>query len=110
MCRMDFYACAELHNWITSCPLVSMMSTDHAQCRNAMYARPNDARRLANDMSSTILRIKGEYDEMPGLVLTEAQARRLWGLDLWTCRLVLTALLEERFLKRTPTGMYVRAS
>jgi hypothetical protein len=47
---------------------------------------------------------------MPGLKLTEAQARRLWALDGATCRLVLATLLERRFLKRTATGMYVRAS
>ena len=47
---------------------------------------------------------------MPGLKLTEAQARRLWALDGDTCRRVLATLLERRFLKRTATGMYVRAS
>jgi hypothetical protein len=59
---------------------------------------------------STIRRIQCEYEEMPGLKLTEAQARRLWALDDDTCRLVLATLLERRFLKRTATGMYVRAS
>jgi hypothetical protein len=57
-----------------------------------------------------IRRIEGEYDEMPGLTLTEAQARRLWGLDGRSCSLALAALLERRFLRRTATGMYVRAS
>jgi hypothetical protein len=61
-------------------------------------------------MSPTIRRIQGEYEEMPGLILTEAQARRLWALDIDTCRLVLATLLERRFLKRTATGMYVRAA
>jgi hypothetical protein len=61
-------------------------------------------------MSPTIRRIQREYEEMPGLMLTEAQARRLWALDRDTCRLVLAALLERRFLKRTATGMYVRAA
>ena len=28
-----------------------------------------------------VQRIDGEYHEMPGLKLTEAQAQRLWGLD-----------------------------
>ena len=46
---------------------------------------------------------------MPGLKLTEAQARRLWDLDVGTCSVVLTALLERRFLKRTASGTYVRA-
>jgi hypothetical protein len=47
---------------------------------------------------------------MPGLKLTEAQARRLWDLDGDTCRLVLAMLLEQRFLKYTPNGTYVRAT
>jgi hypothetical protein len=46
---------------------------------------------------------------MPGLKLTEAQARRLWDLDGDTCGVVLTTLLERRFLKRTANGTYVRA-
>ena len=46
---------------------------------------------------------------MPGLKLTEAQARRLWDLDGSTCSFVLTTLLERRFLKRTASGTYVRA-
>lgn len=47
---------------------------------------------------------------MPGLKLTEAQARRLWDLDGDTCSLVLTTLLEQRFLKRTARGTYMRAT
>jgi hypothetical protein len=45
---------------------------------------------------------------VPGLKLTEAQARRLWDIDGRTCRFVLTTLLEQRFLKRTPGGTSVR--
>ena len=47
---------------------------------------------------------------MPGLKLTEAQARRLWDLDGDTCSLVLTRLLEQRFLKFTSNGTYVLAT
>jgi hypothetical protein len=47
---------------------------------------------------------------MPGLKLTEVQAQRLWGLDDRTCALVLTALVERRFLRRTPAGTYLRMS
>jgi hypothetical protein len=47
---------------------------------------------------------------MPGLMLTEAQAKRLWGIDGKTCRAALAALLERRFLRRTAAGTYVRAS
>lgn len=47
---------------------------------------------------------------MPGLILTEAQARRLWAIDASTCRAILGVLLQRRFLKRTATGAYVRAA
>ena len=60
---------------------------------------------------STLLRqIQSEYREMPGLKLTEPQARRLWDLDADTCNLVLTTLLEQQFLKCTANGTYVRAA
>jgi hypothetical protein len=58
--------------------------------------------------AALLWRIQSEYREMPGLKLTEAQAQRLWGIDGRTCRLVLTTLLEQRFLKQTPGGTYVR--
>jgi hypothetical protein len=57
-----------------------------------------------------ITRIRGEYDEMPGLRLTFAQACRLWQLDPPTCDKVLHSLLDENFLARTATGSFVRAS
>ena len=55
-----------------------------------------------------ILRVEGEYREMPGLSLTLAQAARLWGLDQGTCEQVLTRLVERRVLKRASNGTYVR--
>jgi hypothetical protein len=66
--------------------------------------------RLTPGMSTLLLRIQSEYREMPGLKLTEAQARRLWDLDGNTCSLALTMLLERRFLKRTASGAYIRAA
>jgi hypothetical protein len=60
-------------------------------------------------MSALLARVQSEYVEMPGLKLTEAQARRLWGLDCRTCSLVLTTLISRGFLKRSANGSYVRA-
>ena len=59
-------------------------------------------------MAILLQRIQSEYREMPGLKLTEAQAQRLWGIDGRTWQLVLTTLLEQRFLRQTPGGTYVR--
>jgi len=53
-------------------------------------------------------RVQGEFMEMPGLRLTEAQARRLWGLDEASCRALLAALVDAKFLVRTHNGAFVR--
>ena len=55
-----------------------------------------------------IRRIQGEFLEMPGLRLTDAQARRLWGLDAATCSALLDALVAAGFLFRTRDGAYMR--
>jgi hypothetical protein len=65
---------------------------------------------LSRSLSLLVRRIEGEYDEMPGLTLTEAQARRLWGLDPTSCREVLVTLTRSKFLRRTADGLYVRAA
>ena len=64
---------------------------------------------LTSPTATLLQLVEGEYREMPGLVLTEAQATRLWGMDAAMCRAVLTALLERGFLRRTAAGTYVRA-
>ena len=66
--------------------------------------------KLAESFGELLVRIEGEYREMPGLNLTVTQAERLWGLDRHTCASVLTALMERRILKRTTSGTYLRGS
>lgn len=58
---------------------------------------------------NVLLRVRGEYLEMPGLRLTPAQAQRLWGLDAPAAQSVINELVDARFLRRTPDGMFVRA-
>ena len=58
--------------------------------------------------SALEMRIKGEFNEMPGLCLTLAQAQRLWGLDNATCTEALSHLAGEGFLRRSAEGLYVR--
>lgn len=60
-------------------------------------------------LDDLVRRVRGEYDEMPGLSLTMPQAQRLWALDHPTCSVLLRALVEARFLRRTARGRYVRA-
>ena len=57
-----------------------------------------------------IRRICSEYNEMPGLRVTERQAQRLWGLDEHTCHLALQYLIDAHFLCHTNAGQYARAS
>ena len=53
-------------------------------------------------------RVQGEFLEMPGLRLTEPQARRLWGLDPDSCAVLLRALVDARFLFETRDGAFMR--
>ncbi len=53
-------------------------------------------------------RVKGEFLEMPGMRLTEAQARRLWNLDAASCQALLNALVDSKFLFRTRDGAFMR--
>jgi hypothetical protein len=57
---------------------------------------------------SLIRRIRGEYEEMPGLTLTVRQAARLWAVDVEQSQRVLSALVASRFLVRDPSGTYHR--
>jgi hypothetical protein len=66
--------------------------------------------KLAESFGELLVRIEGEYREMPGLNLTVTQAERLWGLDRHTCASVLTTLMERRVLKRTTSGTYLQRS
>jgi hypothetical protein len=55
-----------------------------------------------------VTRLKAEFLEMPGLKLTEAQARKLWALDAARCAYVLDALVRTEFLFRTRDGAFMR--
>lgn len=52
--------------------------------------------------------VRAEYEEMPGLRLTRAQAQRLWGLDAPVCDAVLGMLVDAKFLGQTRDGVYFR--
>lgn len=55
-----------------------------------------------------LVRIRGEYLEMPGLRLTSEQARRLWGLDETICTQLLGFLVQTNYLYRSSDGRYAR--
>ena len=61
------------------------------------------------DVAADLLRrVTSEFLEMPGLRLTEAQARRLWGLEADACAALLRALVESQFLFQTRDGAFMR--
>ncbi len=66
------------------------------------------ASELNRSIDDVLRRVQGEFLEMPGLRLTEPQARRLWGLDSVSCPALLEALVDARFLFRTRDGAFMR--
>jgi hypothetical protein len=68
-----------------------------------------DRRKLSDRrMSSDLARIRNEYVEMPGLVLTLPQAARLWGLSESRSALLLSMLVETGFLVCDKKTVYRR--
>ena len=61
------------------------------------------------EFSRLLQRVRSEFNEMPGLRLTPAQAARLLGLQPPLCRTVINALVEASFLRWAPDGSIVRA-
>lgn len=55
-----------------------------------------------------LLRVCGEFLEMPGLHLMCKQAKRLWGLEEPACLQLLEFLVDAGFLRRHGEGVYAR--
>jgi hypothetical protein len=55
-------------------------------------------------------RLRAEFNEMPGLRLTMAQAQRLCGLEEMLCASVLDSLVVAKFLDRDQDGVYTRVT
>ena len=66
-------------------------------------------RRLSDAMwESMLIRVRAEFEEMPGLRLTLEQARTLLGLPEPAAGWVFERLAKDGFLARHPGGMYLR--
>jgi len=61
------------------------------------------------DILSLVARIECEYREMPGLQLTESQMQRMWRLDGATCEVMITVLVTQGIVVKTPRNAYARA-
>ena len=57
-----------------------------------------------------IVRALHDFDEMPTLRLTTAQAMRLWNLDRPTCQKMLDTLVEARVLTQDSFGQYLKVA
>lgn len=54
-------------------------------------------------------RVRAEFEEMPGLVLTEHQAAKLFGIERQVCRDVIDSLIHESYLRKTRSGTITRS-
>jgi len=68
---------------------------------------PSSSTRFTEQM---LHRICSEFSEMPGLQLTSRQAQRLWGIDEFTCTQILEVLVGTKFLRRSGSDKYARAT
>ena len=59
-------------------------------------------------VAEAVERLKGVFLELPGTQLSLADATRISGLERSTCRVILEALEDARFLARRPNGLFVR--
>ena len=64
----------------------------------------------AMDFQTLVGRVQSEFNEMPDLRLTLAQASRLLGIDKDACQPVVDALVRSAFLRWAPGGTIVRVS
>src|SRR5258708_28192418 len=62
-----------------------------------------------DSLNDLLIRIRGEFLEMPGMRLKREEAQRLWGLHDATLDAVLGQLVESKFLVRTGDGNYTRS-
>jgi Fic family protein len=63
---------------------------------------------FADAIDADVLRIRYEFLEMPGLVLTVAQTARLYAVSTAHAKTLLETLEAEGFLVSGPTGAYRR--
>src|SRR5262245_43129500 len=72
-----------------------------SESRTGEVDRRNNASRAA-----LVERFRAEFRDMPGLWVTRAEARRLFGVPEDICGRVLDSLVSEGLLVRTADGIY----
>jgi DNA-binding Lrp family transcriptional regulator len=69
---------------------------------------PRVERRNLAGREAVVRRIVGEFQDMPGLVLSLKQASRLLGVDEAACGRILAALTKAGVLRRNANDYYSR--
>lgn len=54
-------------------------------------------------------RVRAEFEEMPGLALTELQAAKLFGIEPKVCEDVIKQLIHASYLRKTRSGTITRS-
>ena len=80
--------------------------TDDAVVSVMPISHPAPPRTVPTD--ELLMRVMSDFDAMPTLRLTPAQATRLWGLDRPVCDAILHTLVEVEFLERDCRGQFVK--
>ena len=91
----------------TAGPLSLRTATPRVEECTSRRAYPTE-RRNVTPRQALLHRITVEYDEMPGLCLSAAQAQRLFGLREDICIRVFDALVDAAILRRDVNGVYRR--
>jgi hypothetical protein len=82
------------------------ITTKHPEMSTpVLTARPD--RRNIHHRAALTRRLRGEFQEIPGLCLTPGEASRLFGIAPAVCQRVLAALVEDGLLHRRADGRYV---
>jgi hypothetical protein len=69
--------------------------------------KPLTERRNLATRTALLRRIRSEFEEMPGLSLTLAQAAKLFGIPPETCSRILAQFAEEGLLSLTIDRRYI---
>lgn len=62
------------------------------------------------DLHELVTLMRAEFNEMPGLRLTLAQAQRLWGVDPTLCSSAVQMLVRASFLRRAEGDFYIKVA
>jgi hypothetical protein len=60
------------------------------------------------DVEGVADRVRAEFEEMPGMMLTMRQASRLFGLEREVCRTIVERLVTTDYLRWTTSGAVAR--